>query len=194
MILNTYEIQIQSNSSERELALLTPATESDMPVNWTCAWPTIWNKKDSDCQGIIKLVYQNQIWGLMRLGIYPYPGEPKFVEIEHLEANPISRGTAANRYLAPIGKWLIWYAIQEGLENCQISDQDLLLLLVSLEEAFDYYRDTIGMEYVGESTLAPGEDGYVFRFTKKQAIAYTQKHQSQWGRGRIIDPRTDHGG
>ncbi len=194
MFLNSYEITIQTNSSERELALLTPATESDMPLNWTCAWQTIWNKMDSDCQSIIKLVYQNQIWGLMRYGIYPYPGEPKFVEIEHLEANPISQVKAANRYVTPIGKWLIWYAIQGGLQNCLISDQDLLLFLVSVEQAFEYYRDTIGMEYVGEETLAPGEDGYAFKFTKRQAIAYAQKHQSQWGTGRIIDPRTDYGG
>ena len=194
MILNTYEIRIQTSSSERELALLTSATESDMPVNWTCAWQTIWNKMDSDCQGIIKLVYQNQIWGLMRYGIYPYPGIPNNLVIEHLEANPISQGQIVNRLVQPIGKWLIWYAIQKALETCNIDDNDSLLVLISLEDAFDYYRDTIKMEYVEDVTLAPGEDGYVFRFTKKQAIAYTQKHQSQWGRGRIIDPRTDHGG
>ncbi len=194
MFLNSYEISIQTNSSETELALLTPATESDMPVNWTCAWKNIWDKMDSDCQSIIKLVYQNQIWGLMRYGIYPYPGTPNNVVIEHLEANPISQGQVINRLVKPIGKWLIWYAIQGALEACNIDNDDSLVVLISVEDAFDYYRDTIRMEYVGDVTLAPGEDGYVFRFTKKQAITYSQKHESLWGRGRIIDSKTDHGG
>ncbi|HHP7229888.1 MAG TPA: hypothetical protein ACFCUY_03390 [Xenococcaceae cyanobacterium] len=194
MFLNNYLVPIQTNSSETELALLAPAIESDMPVNWTCAWNNIWNKMDGDCQSIIKLVYQNQIWGLMRYGIYPYPGEPLFLEIEHLETNPTSIGQVANRVIKPIGKWLIWYAIQEALKLCNISDNDPLVILVSLEQAFKYYRDTIEMEYVGATTIAPGEDGYAFRFTKKQAIAYSQRHESQWGTVRIIDPRTGNGG
>ena len=194
MFSNSYQIRIKSNTRERELAILTPATESDLPVNWTCAWKNIWNKMDSDCQAIIKLVYQNQIWGLMRYGIYPYPGIPNNVVIEHLEANPISIGQLANRLVSPIGKWLIWYAIQGAIQTCNVDNDDSLVVLISVEEAFEYYRDTIEMEYVGDATLAPGEDGYVFRFTKQQAIAYSQRHESQWGRGTIIDPKTDHGG
>jgi hypothetical protein len=194
MFSNTYQIRIKSNTTERELAILTPASQSNMPVNWSCDWSNIWQKMDSDCQSIIKLVYQDQIWGLMRYGIYPYPGTPKFVEIEHLEANPISVGQVANRLVSPIGKWLIWYVIQEASLTCNVSDNDPLVVLVSLAQAFEYYRDTIEMEYVGATTLAPGEDGYAFRFTKKQAINYIRRHENQWGRGTIINPRTDNGG
>lgn len=194
MFSNSYQTPIKTNTSEGELGILTPASKLDMPINWSCAWSNIWDKMDSDCQAIIKLVYQNQIWGLMRYGIYPYPGTPKFAEIEHLEANPISTGVRANRLVSPIGKWLIWYAIQAACSSCNISDNAPLVILVSLEQAFKYYRDTIEMEYVGATTIAPGEDGYAFRFTKEQAIAYSQRHESQWGTGRIIDPRADKGG
>ena len=193
MLVNTYRISIQTNNKEKESAILTSASELDMAVNWSCDWRNIWQKMDNDCQTIIKLVYQQQICGLMRYGIYPYPGIPKFLEIEHLEANPRSQGKLVNRLVNPIGKWLIWYAIQTALQTCNISDNDPLVILVSLEEAFEYYRDTIGMEYLGSTTLAPGEDGYAFRFTKKQAIAYSQRHENQWGRGKIIDPTEDNG-
>ncbi|NJS16206.1 MAG: hypothetical protein HC787_02885 [Nostocaceae cyanobacterium CSU_2_110] len=194
MFSNSYQIRIKTNTTEGKLGILTPASESDMPINWSCAWSNIWKKMDSDCQAIIKLGYQNQIWGLMRYGIYPYPGTAKFVEIEYLEANPISQGQRANRLVSPIGKWLIWYAIQAACSSCNISDNAPLLILVSVEKAFDYYRDIIEMEYVGATTLAPGEDGYAFRFTKKQAIAYSQKHEGQWGTGTIIETSTNNGG
>ncbi|MGL5938784.1 MAG: hypothetical protein ACRC2S_00115 [Waterburya sp.] len=194
MFSNSYQVIIKTNSSEGELAILTPATQSDMPEEWSCDWLNIWQRMDSDCQAIIKLDYQNQIWGLMRYGIYPYPGTPKFVEIEHLEANPMSQGQRLHRLVSPIGKWLIWYAICGACSTCKVLDNAPLVILVSVEDAFEYYRDTIEMEYVGDTTLAPGEDGYAFRFTKRQAITYTQKHENQWGRGTIIDPPTSNGG
>ena len=187
MNITDYQVSIKTNKNQTELALLTAATVSDMPVDWTCAWQNIWHKMDRDCQGIIKLVYQDRIWGLMRYGIYPYPGEPSILEIEHLETNPIAVGQQGNRLIKPIGKWLIWYAVQEALTLCNISDNDTLVILVSLEQAFNYYRDTIEMEYIGATTIAPGEDGYAFRFTKRQAIAYSQRQMRQWGRVRVID-------
>ena len=107
MFDHSYQVKINLNTSESELAILTPASQSDMPVDWTCDWVRIWSAMDTDCQAIVKLEYQNQIWGLMRYGVYPYPGTPNFVVIEHLEANPTSLGKAVDRFLRPIGKWFI---------------------------------------------------------------------------------------
>ena len=150
----SYEVKINTNASEGERAILAPASESDMCLDWTCDWSNIWATMDSDCQAIIKLVYQNQIWGLMRYGIYPYPGTPYFVEIEHLEANPITQGKLVNRLVSPVGKWLIWYAIKGATSTCTVKNNAPLVFLVSLEKAFKYYRDIIEMEYVGETSLS----------------------------------------
>lgn len=188
MFDRSYQVKINTNTSEGESAILTPASQSDMPVDWSCDWVNIWSMMDSDCQAIIKLVYQNQIWGLMRYGIYPYPGTPNFVEIEHLEANPITQGKLVNRLVSPVGKWLIWYAIKGATSTCTVVNNVPLVVLVSLEKAMKYYRDIIEMEYVGETNLAPGEEGYAFRFSEQQAIAYSQKHESKWGSVTIIDP------
>jgi hypothetical protein len=43
-----------------------------------------------------------------------------------------------------IGKWLIWYATQIGLRYCSGGVSDTLILLKSLDSAFDYYIESIG--------------------------------------------------
>lgn len=141
------------------------------------------------CQNIVKLVYEEQVWGLVRYGLYPYPGTPRFLEIEQLEANPASRGEAALRLIEPIGKWLIWYATQVGLQSCEGEANDTLIALESLESAFLYYRDIVQMQYLGPTTIAPGEDGYVFRFTRKEAAAFCRRQENQWGASTPLNSR-----
>ncbi|MFN6489217.1 MAG: hypothetical protein RMY33_004380 [Nostoc sp. DedQUE03] len=58
---------------------------------------------------------------------------------------------------------------------------EALIFLVSLNSAVDYYRDIIEMEYMGATNIAPGEDGYVFKFSRDNAAAFTRRHESQWG-------------
>jgi len=131
-----------------------------MPNNWSFAWSEFWQNTDFDCQNIIKLVYNDEVWGLVQYGLYPYPDPPKFIEVEHLEANPQSRGEIENRLIEPIGKWLIWYATKVGLRYCQGKEHDPLVVLVALEQAILYYRDKVQMEQLESITIAPGEDGY----------------------------------
>jgi hypothetical protein len=179
--IGSYQVKIQTQSGEEKLAVLCPATAEDMPNNWTCAWSSFWQNTDFNCQGIIKLVYVDQIWGLVRYGLYPYPGVPKFLEIENLEAHPRSRGELTKRSLSPIGKWLIWYCINVALQCCTVTENAPLVILVSLENAMSYYRDVIQMEYCGSTTIAPGEDGYAFRFSPTAAAAFCQRHENEWG-------------
>ncbi|BAZ15741.1 hypothetical protein NIES4071_76130 [Calothrix sp. NIES-4071] len=179
--IGSYQVNVQIESTQRQLALLSSATEQDMPTNWTFHWHRLWENTDFECQNIVKLSYGNQIWGLVKYGIYPYPGEPRYIEIEQLEANPISRGSLEKRFIEPVGKWLIWYAIQVGMKFCVTQPGVPLVVLVSLDDAVSYYRDKIQMEYLGTATIAPGEDGFGFRFFHQEAIEFCQKHQSTWG-------------
>ena len=178
--IGSYQVTIQTQSAGEQVAVLYPAKAEEMPTNWTFDWSALWQSTDFDCQNIVKLVYAGQVWGLVRYGLYPYPGNPKFLEIEQLEANPTSRGEDTNRLIKPIGQWLIWYATKVGLQYC-LEDGNTLIFLVSLDSAVGYYRYRIQMEYLEPVTIAPGEDGYAFRFSRTDAAGFCRRHESQWG-------------
>lgn len=179
--LGEYLVSVQTRDADQQTALLTPALMEDMPSEWTFDWPGLWQRTDISCQNIVKLVYEEQVWGLVRYGLYPYPGTPRFLEIEQLEANPTSRGETAFRLIEPIGKWLIWYATQVGLQSCEQVADDTLIFLVSFSAAVSYYRDIVQMQYFGPTTIAPGEDGYAFRFSRTEAAAFCRRQENQWG-------------
>ncbi|EDX74512.1 hypothetical protein MC7420_4036 [Coleofasciculus chthonoplastes PCC 7420] len=179
--IGSYQVKVQLQSAGEQLAVLSPATEEEMQNDWTFNWSSLWQRTDFDCQNIVKLVYSGQVWGLVRYGLYPYPGTPRFLEIEQLEANPTSRGERTDRLLVPIGKWLIWYSTKVGLQYCSGSANDPLIGLVSLASAVAYYRDVIQMEYLDAVTIAPGEDGYAFRFLRTAAATFCQRHEREWG-------------
>ena len=186
--ISSYQVQITTKTDGEQEAILSPATAIDMQSNWTCSWQDIWQYTEFDRENIIKLEYQQQVWGLMKYSLYPYPGSPEALEIEHLEAHPASRGEESNRYLEPIGKWLIWYATQIGLRYCSGGVSDTLIFLKSVDSAFDYYRDTIEMDYVGATNLAPGEDGYVFKFSREQAAEFCRRQEQEWRSPIPLDP------
>ncbi|OCR02875.1 hypothetical protein BCD67_16500 [Oscillatoriales cyanobacterium USR001] len=72
--IGSYQVQIRTKTDGEQEAILSPATAIDMPTNWTCSWPDIWQNTEFDLENIIKLEYQQQVWGLMRYTLYPYPG------------------------------------------------------------------------------------------------------------------------
>jgi hypothetical protein len=185
--IGSYRVRVLTQERGEQEAVISPATVDDMPSNWTFRWKELWRRTDFDLQSIVKLVYNQQVWGLIRYIVFPYPGIPETLEIQHLESNPVSRGQEANRLIEPIGKWLFWYATQVGLQYCSGGLSDTPIILVSLDSAFDYYRDIIEMQYVGATNLAPGEDGYVFKFSRDNAAAFTRRHESQWGIPTFVD-------
>jgi hypothetical protein len=182
---SSYQVQIQDQADCRQYALLTPALQEDMPSDWSFDWAGLYRKTDFDCQNIVKLVYEGQLCGLVRYGlyIYPYtaPDSPQFLEIEHLEASPASRTESNTRLIEPVGKWLIWYATKVALQYCSGGINDTPVLLTSLESAISYYRDIIQMQYLKQTAIAPGEDGYVFKFSRADATAFCKRQESQWG-------------
>ncbi|BAZ10072.1 hypothetical protein NIES4071_18860 [Calothrix sp. NIES-4071] len=185
--IGSYKVQVLTKNGVKQEAIISPATVDDMPSNWTFAWRELWQRTDFELQNIIKLVYDQQIWGLIRYSVFPYPGIPESLEVEHLETNPINTGKLANRLVEPVGKWLMWYATQVSLRLCSGGVKDIFVILVSLDVAVDYYRDIIEMEYMGATTIAPGEDGYVFKFTRNNAATFSRQIESTWGTPTLID-------
>jgi hypothetical protein len=185
--IGSYQIKVRLQSLGEKIALLSPAKAEDMPTDWTFNWPILWENTELECQNIVKLVDADKVWGLVRYSLYYFPGSPRFLEIEQLEADPSSRGEMPDRPIEPIGKWLIWYCIQVGLQYCTVAANDPLIILVSLNDPVPYYRDVIEMEYLGPGPSAPGEDGYAFRFLRTAAVAFCQRHESEWGFPTIVD-------
>jgi hypothetical protein len=164
-------------------AYLEPASEGDMPsinsTDWTFDWRSFWTKTDFGCEAIVKLSYQGEVLGLIRFGLYPYPfpgDAPEYLEILHLECVPRDR-----RLVNPVGFWLIWYALKIGLKYCVGDDDGILVRLDSVEEAIPYYRDKVKMEGLGWTDIAPGEQGYAFKFTKEGAEEFCRRLQQAYG-------------
>ncbi len=158
-----------------------------MPIDWSCNWLNFWKNTAFECQNIVKVVSEGKVWGLVQYGLYPHPGDPSFLEIEHIEAHPTSRGDVAERLIEPIGKWLIWYATKVGLEFCQTQADEPLVILQALDTAVSYYRDKVQMEYLGFARSTPGEDLYGFRFSRTAAAKFCQLHESQWGKAKLYE-------
>jgi hypothetical protein len=143
--IGSYQVKVLIESNTEEVAFISPATIDDMPTNWSCNWLNICNETAFYCQNIVKLVYRNKIWGLIKYSLYPYTypdlNPPIYLEINNLEAHPTSRGDVATRLIEPIGKWLIWYATKVAFKFCQVTPVESFVWLESLDKAVPYYRD-----------------------------------------------------
>jgi hypothetical protein len=173
--VGTFFVPVRSKTNLQTLAVVELADINDMPSNWSCSWPTFWEMANFDCERIIKLSFEDELLGLLRYGLYPYPGSPVFLEVTNLETTPM------NRLAEPVGRWLLWYATQTALRFCSATDHQTLVFLVSLTSAVRYYKDKVQMELLEPVTIAPGEDGYAFRFSRSAAQDFCQRHQQQWG-------------
>lgn len=187
MDIGSYQVQVFTPIMGQQDAIITPAILEDMPNKWSFYWQELWQRTDFKYQSIIKLVYNNQIWGLVRYSVYLDPNFPETVEIDQIETNPISRGEEAKRLIEPVGKWLIWYTIQVALRYCSVDINNVLVFLVALDSAVDYYRDIIQMEFIGATNIAPGEDGYAFKFSRVNAKSFIRRHERKWGVPKYVD-------
>lgn len=194
---SSYWVNVVSQDRRSISAFLGPAVEKILPVDWECDWRNIWRKTDFDCQAIIQISVKENLWGLMRYGLYPYPStrpdlKPEFLFLENLEAHPARQPpdryafrtgppSPPNPYVKPVGKWLIWHACQTALEYCDLKS-DRLVSLGAKTDAVDYYRDIIGMTLVNTVSGSFGEDSYAFSFNKNQAEAFCARQRSQYGK------------
>lgn len=181
-------VYLQSNAS-LDKALLEPALHHDMPSSdWDCDWPRIWKNTYFEQGGIIKLTVTGKIWGLMAFDFYPPP--KNFLAISHIETIPENR-QPEQRAVSPVGKWLIWYVVNKAIEFFQTADDTTsIVTLESLEDAFDYYRNIIQMHYEYPTSIAPGEDGYVFSFSLSNARSFCRRIEKELGKPTLVKTET----
>jgi hypothetical protein len=184
--IGVYEVPVTTMKKTPMIARLEPAKKEDMPLStkWSFKWKELWHITNFEYQNIIKLSYDNSVLGLIRYAIYlSEENIPYLLEVLHLETTPKDQ-----RLVEPIGKWLLWYAVQTGLEFCSPDDSKTLISLDSVEDAITYYRDNINMESIGWVTIAPGEEGYAFRFTLTGAKNFCRKQRESYGCPKRINP------
>ncbi len=182
--LPQYHVNVRNKNSEKQtVACLTPCKEIDILSlnrdNWVCNWQRFWQKADWDCECIIKLSWKGQILGLIHFALYPYPPTnnlAEYVEILHIESCRIQ-----DRDITPVGFWLIWYATKIALYYCEGNSFGSILELDAIEDAIDYYRDKVKMEEMGWTTIAPGEEGYAFKFSQTSAKKYCNRISTKYG-------------
>ncbi len=173
-------VQVTDNLGHKWHANLEPANEKDLPDNWNFDWKGFWKRADFYCEAFIRLSYQGKVLGLVRFALYPAHTEDvdfKYLEILHVEAIPRRK-----RAINPVGFWLIWYACYIGLTCCPGDENGTLIRLDSTEAAMPYYENKVNMEPLGWTQIAPGEEGYAFRFTKEGAEAFCRRQQEFYGK------------
>lgn len=188
----SYWVSVSDSRGQKVTAFIGPAKEKDLPTKWECDWQTIWENTDFECQAIIKLSVNDELWGLMRYGLYPYPLDPshpspEILILENIETHPARRmeeyrfkpkpPSAPSPYIKPVGKWLVWHACRTALDCCGIHRNPLLVLDATVD-AVDYYRDIIGMQMTDDRTSRFGEESYAFSFDGSSAKNFCdlQKH------------------
>lgn len=180
--LSQINVNVLDNKKNKLVATLKEAELAEIQSlgsDWTCNWQKFWDDADFNCEAIVKLTFRQNILGLIHFALYPYPypnNSPEYLEIIHIECLNKNK-----RLVNPVGFWLIWYATKIALEFCQGDEDENILLLVALEEAFDYYKDKVMMEYIKPVTISPDEDGYAFKFTSKSASDFCTRVEGQYG-------------
>lgn len=188
----SYLVPVRDSTGLVIKAFVGPADREDLPIDWAFDWLYIWDRSEFNCQTVVKMAVNGNLWGLMRYSLFPFPSaKPNFLLLEELEAHPARRPSESyaykrlpppppSPYVSPIGKWLIWHACRTALDYCNL-EQDPLLVLEAKADAVDYYSDTIKMTMVSQTVRAIGEDSHAFHFSRNQADAFCVRQRTQHG-------------
>lgn len=151
-------------------------------------WEQIWKKTCFGWEGIVKLTHEENVLGLMQFALQPEKEpedaqfipvkQPGFLEIVYLEA---CQGTE-NRLIDPVGKWLVWYAVQIAFRYCEGSSNSTILGLFSKPGACDYYRNQLKMEDGSFTTLQQGIETIPFKFTRERAEDFCEQLYNEYGK------------
>ncbi len=178
--LPSYRVNVENTQKVLQGAILMPSVSSSMQGHWECNWPNLWKTADFDCDAIIEMSFQGQVVGLIKFGLYPYAGKYQEV-VEYLHILNIETVQSRTRLCRPVGFWLIWYAVQVALFFCSGDCRGSIVTLDSYDRQMSYYRDKVRMDVLGATTIAPGEEGYAFRFTEEGAVAFSTRLECNLG-------------
>jgi hypothetical protein len=187
--IGTWRVPVIRQKFQTDTATLCPAAFVDMSSPYfDFQWGQIWQNTCFGWEGIVKLSYESRVLGLIQFSIQPEQEpendqfiptkQPGFLEVRYLEACQNNE----DRLVDPIGKWLIWYAVQIAFHYCEGSKNGSILVLFSIPKACDYYRNQVQMEYESFTTLQQGIETTPFKFTKEGAESYCERLYEEYGR------------
>jgi hypothetical protein len=187
--IGTWRVPVIRQKLQADIAILGPAESIDMSAPYFhFHWEQIWHKTLFGWEGIVKLTHEERVLGLMQFALQPDQEpeddqfipikQPGFLEVVYLEA---CQGTE-DRLIDPVGKWLLWYAVQIAFRYCEGSSNGSILGLFSRSEACDYYRNQLQMEYGSFTTLQQSIETTPFKFTRARAEDYCERLYREYGK------------
>lgn len=208
----TYRVLVKTKESAPINGIVGPISKERLPTDWDFEWPYIWDRTDFSGQAIIALSVEGAVWGVVKFGLYPCGDtdiSPEVMVVEQLEAHPSRNKNRSpflskpppspEPYIDPVGRWLMWYACQIALDNCQPEEEKPLIVLDAAFDAVDYYIDIIGMKMTDDSVSSSGEDSYGFSFDTDEAEDFWAMQHVSFGKPQRIsekyaesDPKEKH--
>jgi hypothetical protein len=132
MASHAYEVNV-TQGGKQQAGVLALAQKEDIPSDWTMDWLGIWKSRGSEGTTIAKLSVNKSVVGLVEYAVSQT--DLKYVLfVNHIETRPDSVGTNANRFVKPVGQWLLWYCVNLILGSCK--DQDPVITLFAVSRAF----------------------------------------------------------
>ena len=174
------KVPIKLNSTgKKDYAILIPITDFDKPItgDWLFPWEDeIRKSAKSEKRILVKLEYKKKVLGLVS---YIVGKNRNSVIIEHLE----TKQDVKNRLVEPIGKWLLWYCYEVGINFCLGTDVEdkPLILVFSKPKAFNYYKKKIGMTYKYSLHMTGEGEVHAFTDSRNRAKEYIQSLIAQYG-------------
>jgi hypothetical protein len=184
--LPIYRVNVLDRNNCLQNARLSQASHDDVylaskTLSFKCNWENIAKNTSFGYEAIIKLAFQGNLMGLARVSLYSDNSLDDSI-VNYLEIRNLECVQKSPRRINPVGLWLIWYSTKIALDYCTVnSDDDKLVVLDSLPDAIDYYREKVRMQGIGWTYSAPGEDCYAFMFTEKGARDFLARMERQYG-------------
>jgi hypothetical protein len=183
--LPIYSVNVFNNNKFLVTAQLSEASKDEVflankVLGFECNWLSLWEYSDFDYEAIIKLSFNGNLMGLARISLYSDSDDNRI--FNYLEIRNLECVRNFNRSINPVGLWLIWYCTRIAFDYCTPNpDEDRIVILDSLADSIDYYRDKVRMQEIGWTYSAPGEDCYAFKFTEEGGQDFLSRMQQQYG-------------
>jgi hypothetical protein len=186
--IGEWRVPVVHQKSQIDNAIVGPADAVDMSSSYFhFQWEQIWQKTCFGWEGIVKLIHEDNVLGLMQFALQPDQEpeddqfipvkQPGFLEVVYLEACKDREA----RLIDPIGKWLLWYAVQVAFRYCEGSSNGAILGLFSSSDACNFYQEKVKMERGGFSTSQQGIETTPFKFTKEGAEDFCEQLYNEYG-------------
>jgi hypothetical protein len=188
--IGSRRVPVTTSDSQSHHVALSEASIIDFsalpPQKFGYPWKQIYSSLHNPYWGeIIKISNEGNIQGFIRYELLPQPEDidpedieklnHQLLEVKHLET------VQTDRIGEPLGKWLLWYAIQVACVYCSGTANNKLVTLVAVPTSKSYYEKKIEMNYDQSVPLPDGTIGHAFSFSRECAEQFCRKQEIEHG-------------